>query len=305
MRRPPSPSGPILPALLAASLLFAAHIPSALAQDDTDLDGEPGLAEPPAEPFAPAPSILVGTGNLLIVRSHNNNFDVSGFTTFLASEGWVINQHLSGPVTDSVLAGHDVLMVPTRNSNDPTPPYTLAERAAIRAFLDAGHGMWVFNDITSPSGINTLAEEYGVSFQYDVVRDPSNNEGLLTWPTIHQLAAHPITSSVGSYGYYGGDCLIVSPPGEIVARADEDAYSVYCPEGTRPPVLVVFETGGRAVFAGDITPLHPNWYPDMLRPEEQLLLQNIVNWLLGRTPTATLPSSWGSVKAAYSGANVK
>lgn len=55
-----------LASIAAFALLLATGAPDAFAQSDPtdlDLDGVPGLAEPPAEPFAPAPSILVGVGN--------------------------------------------------------------------------------------------------------------------------------------------------------------------------------------------------------------------------------------------------
>ena len=50
---------------------------------------------------------------------------------------------------------------------------------------------------------------------------------------------------------------------------------------------------GRVVFAGDITPLHPSYYPSLLRGEEQLLLSNIVDWLApgSNTPPVALPQT--------------
>jgi hypothetical protein len=245
------------------------------------------------------PSILVGTGSLLIDRSHGNNFDVSGLMNHLVSQGWLVAEHASGPITGAVLAGYDILLVPTRDSALPISPFSQAEVAAVLTLLDGGRGLWAFSDIVNPSGINTLSEAFGVHFYADIIRDSTNNEGHLSWPTIHDLSSHVVFAGVKSYGYYAGDCLSATPPAESIARADVDAYSQYCLSGSRPPVLAARQGGGRAIFSGDITSLHPTYYPSGLRPEEQLLLQNIAHWLLGQPTTATSSESWGTIKAMY------
>lgn len=213
----------------------------------------------------------------------------------------MIAEHVTGPITAAVLAGVDILLVPTRNTVDPILPFSAAEVATLQSFVLSGKGLWVLDDNGNSSGVNTLATAFGITFRGDYIQDPSDNEGLMIWPTIHLLEPHAITAGVASYGYYLGCCLWVDPPAEVIARADEDAYSQRCPVGSMPPVLAAYEAGGRAVFAGDITPLHPNYYPSLLRPEEQLLLQNIVNWLMP-PPTATTPVTWGRLKSIYSNA---
>lgn len=285
---------------LCASLLVAATSAAQVAPDptDLDLDGVPGVAGPPASPQPDVPSALVGAGRLLIDRSHGNLFHVGAFTNVLAANGWFVSEHSTGRITSAVLSSYDVLMVPTRSFNSSMTPFTPAEVASIQAFLGEGRGLWVLHDNLDPSAVNTLAQIFGVTFLYDYIQDPTNNEGELFWPNIHILEAHPITAGVGAYGLYLGDCLAVSPPAMIIGRADDDAYSLYCPIGSRPATLAVWEATGRAVFSADITPFTGQWY-SLLRPEERLLLQNIANWLLGPKPTSTSPTTWGSVKAGY------
>lgn len=267
---------------------------------DLDLDGTPGVAAPPDEIPPLEPSALVGTGALLIDRSHGNSFDVSGFTNYLLSKGWSISELVAGPVTYEALAGSDILLVPTRDGGlGSIFPFSASEVGVIQEFLADGKGLWVLHDNVDPSGINTLTTAFGVSFQYDYVQDPSNNEGETFWPSIQILSAHPVTQGVTDYGYYLGDCLNVTAPSFVLATADEDAYSLFCPTGSYPPTLAAWENVGRAVFAGDITPLHPNYYLPRLDSEEQLLLQNTVSWLLGTQPTATSHSSWGSLKTRF------
>lgn len=271
---------------------------------DLDMDGAPGVAEP-LENFAEPPSALVGTGTLLIDHSHHGPairaFNVSGFTNYLAANGWTINVLATGPVTEAALEGADVFLVPTRAAGFGSIfPFTSAEVIAIRAFLASGGGLWVLHDNDDATGVNTLSSAFGVTFLFDYVQDPTNNEGEVFWPTIHTLAGHSIFDGVDSYGYYLGDCIGVAAPASVIAQGDEDAYSFFCPVGSRPPTMAAYEGGGRAIFAGDITTLSPQWYPNLLEPEEQLLLQNIANWLLGDPPNATSAGSWGGVKRAFS-----
>ena len=267
---------------------------------DPDLDGIPGVMSMPENPQPLIPSILTGPGRLLIDRSHRGDFNIGGLTNFLSSEGWVVAEHPlgGGAIRTEVLAGYDILLVPSRSSSDPTDPYSSNEIAAIQAFLGDGRGLWVLGDAGPNMGLNALAQVFGITFMLDAVLDSTNNEGQRFWPTIQALEPHAITEGVGSYGYYLGACLGVALPAHAIGRADEDAWSFYCPVGSRPPTLAMFDREGRAVFAGDITPLSPGWWAS-IRTEERLLLQNIANWLLGDTPTPTSPTTWGAVKSIY------
>lgn len=283
-------------------LLFAVPISAQPVVDpsDLDMDGKPGVAEVPAIANEQIPSVLVGTGTLLIDRSHGNGFNVGGFTSYLSANGWVVSDFTVGPITESALDGIDVLMVPTRSAGlGPIFPFSTAEVAAVQSFLSKGKGLWVLHDNDDPSGVNTLSTSFGVTFRYDFVRDPSNNEGELYWPTVYLLGDHPVMEGVTSYGYYLGDCLTIETPASMLAQGDNDAYSLYCPAGTLPSVMAAWQNSGRALFAGDITTLHPSYYPSLLRAEEQLLLQNIANWLLGPPPNAVETETWGRVKARF------
>jgi len=266
---------------------------------DLDADGVPGVAGPRA-PGSEVPEVfaLSTTGSLLIDRSHGEgSFVVSGFTGYLEAEGWSVDELLTGPITESALSPYDVVMVPV-GSRFGIASFTAAEVAAVSAYLSSGGGLWLLNEYdTDPTGINSLSNAFGVAFFQDQVRDSTNNEGEAFWPTIHLLEDHEVTGGVSSYGYYAGCCLSVDPPSTILGSADDDAFSSSC--SSFPPTLAVYETSGRVVFSGDVTPLHPSYYPENLREEEELLLQNIVNWLAQKPPTATTATSWGQVKMLY------
>ncbi len=270
---------------------------------DLDADGLPGVAEPPpGATQGPEVFALQGTARLLVDRTHHESFHVGGFTDFLVSQGWTVQSNTSSPITDELLDVYDVLIIPPSLYQGPYPevtPFTPAEQAAVNGFLASGGGLWLFHEYRQPAtGINSLSITYGATFRNDMVVDSTHNEGRAFWPTIHTLASHPITQGVASYGYYAGSCLQVTAPAIIVGQGDDDASSSTCL--SFPPTLAVYESGlGRVVFSGDSTPLHPSYYPENLRDEEELLLQNIANWLAGFPPTATEATSWGSIKALY------
>jgi hypothetical protein len=264
---------------------------------DLDADGLPGVTEPVAGEEVPEVFALQGTGSILIDRSHLEGFNVNGFMGFLQSQGWTVTQNEEYPITIDILASHDVVIIPTALNS--VYPFSLEEVEAFSTYLDNGGGLWLFHDsLNDPSGINSLSIGLGVSFYNDQVRDSTDNEGAAFWPRISDLQDHPITKGVTSYGYYGGCCLAATTPAQSVASGDEDAYSATCPSA--PPVLAAYESAGRVVFAGDITPLHPNYYPSQLRDEEELLLQNIANWLAHLdAPNAVESETWGRVKARF------
>lgn len=285
----------VVAALLTARPAYGQPVPD---PTDLDADGVPGVAGSPG-PGSEVPEVvaLTGTGNMLIDRSHGQDVDVSGFTDLLQSQGWVIEELQTGPVTDSTLSNSDVFLVPIRLSLSMLP-FSAAEVAAVSAYVSNGGGLWLFHESDrDPTGINSLSSTFGVVFYQDFLRDPTNNEGQVFWPTIHLLQDHPVTQGVASYGYYSGCCLGVNPPAMTIGMGDDDAFSSNCP--SFPPTLASYESSGRVVFSGDIAPLTAAYYPELLRDEEELLLQNIASWLLQKPPTATRATSWGGIKMLY------
>ena len=190
------------------------------------------------------------------------------------SQGWVVDE-LYTSITLDKLEGYDVFLIPYAEI-----AFTSSEIDAIMSYVKDGGGIWVFGEYKTYTTTNSISQEFGVTFNNDTVYDPTDNvEGNNFWPLIHILETHPITEGVESFGYYAGCSLNVNQPSEIIAKGDDDAYSTYYI--SYPPVLAAVEYGsGKAVFCGDMTPLHPNYYPERLTDEEKLLLSNIVEWLL-------------------------
>ncbi len=248
-----------------------------------------------------APSVLAGTCSILVDRAHDQNFDISGFTDFLVSAGATVDEN-NDPITAATLAGYDILIVPNRLGTAGITAFTAAEAGAVADFVTAGAGLWAIHEANgNPDGIHSLVSQFGITYHMDNLSDPVDNRSANSnWPDITDIVAHPVTDGVSSFGYYFGPCFEVAAPSGPLAFAGPNASSPNCALGSTPPVLAAMELGaGRAVFGGDSTPLHPNWYPDQLDAEEELLLQNIINWLKGDASTPVTERSWGGVKAVY------
>ena len=265
---------------------------------DLDLDGvddgnRPSVFNAPAFPVSPPIA-----ARLLVDRSHLGNFDVSGFTDHLTANGWIVGELVTGPVTGEALAGWDIYLIPVKN-NAGLSSFSEGEVDVVAAFLKDGGGLWAFHEYSrNPAGINSLTSRFGVSFHDDIISDPTDNPGpgYETTAFIQNISQHPITEGVDSITYHAGCCLDVQSPAFVLAQGDEDAYSLNC--SSAPLVLAATSDTGRAVFSGDITPMHPSYFPEYLTASEIQLLINIANWL-AIAPVATEETSWSTLKCLY------
>jgi len=282
--------------LLCSLFLFAAfhegHGEILFNSTDLDSDGLQDI-ESPALNIKATNSVTqvshlmaISNGKLLIDRSHNESFDVSGFTNFLVSQGWIVDELTAGPITETLLSSYDVLMIPTIESAlEMISKFQTSEIIAVTNYVLDGGGLWVFHEYRrDPTNVNTIAGYFGVTFNYDIIYE-IGDEFPNSWPTIYLLKSHAITQGVSNYVYYAGCSLNVNNPDNVIGEGDDNAFSISYPAGqliysSYPPVLAAVEYGnGCAVFSGDITPLYPGYYNLRLEEKEKLLLSNIVEWL--------------------------
>lgn len=285
-------------ALLIVFALLSPAISLGGGHADLDLDGvddgnRPSVSNAPTFPASPPIA-----ARLLVDRVHLGNFDVSGFTDHLAANGWIIGELVTGPVTAAALAGWDVYLIPVKTLGG-LSSFSQNEVDAVAMFLKDGGGLWAFHEYSKDAtGINSLTTRFGVSFHEDMVYDPTDNPGpgYESTPHIQQIIQHPITEGVDGFSYRAGCCLDVQSPSFVLAQGDEDAYSTNC--SSAPPVLAATTDSGRAVFCGDITPMHPSYFPEYLTASDIQLLINIANWL-AIAPVATEDMSWSTLKCLY------
>ncbi|MCK9997051.1 MAG: hypothetical protein KAH56_12330 [Candidatus Krumholzibacteria bacterium] len=262
--------------------------------DSVDVGNRPTLSNYPTFPATPPIA-----ARLLVDRAHLGNFDVSGFTDHLTANGWIVGELVSGPVTTEALAGWDIYLIPVKTTAAGLAGFSEEEVDAVAMFLKNGGGLWAFHEYSrDPTGINSLTSRFGVLFHDDTVNDPTDNAGpgYESIAFIQNISQHPVTEGVDRITYHGGCCLDVQSPALVLAQGDEDAYSMNC--SSVPPVLAVTSDTGRAVFCGDITPMHPSYFPEYLTASEIQLLINIANWL-AIAPVPTEETSWSTLKCLY------
>ena len=284
--------------IVVAFALFSPGISLCDGLMDLDLDGVDDGNRPSVPNIPTFPASPPIAARLLVDRAHLVNFDVSGFTDHLAANGWIIGELVTGPVTKEALAGWDVYLIPAKTLGG-LSSFSQNEVDAVAMFLKDGGGLWAFHEYSKDAtGINSLTTRFGVSFHEDMVYDPTDNPGpgYESSPLIQQIIQHPITEGVDSITYHAGCSLDVRSPAFVLAQGDEDAYSTNCPSA--PAVLAVTTEYGRAVFCGDITPMHPSYFPEYLTASEIQLLINIANWL-AIAPVATEETSWSTLKCLY------
>ncbi len=260
---------------------------------DSDQDGrEDGTATH----LTGNPLITIEPASLLIDRGHSGDFNIGGLVTYLLEQGWTVNE-LHDPVTPEALAAYDVYLIPTKiGTNETIDQYTQDEALAVMAFVANGKGLWCFAEYNgNQTGVNSVASQFGIEFQSSLITDPVNNvNGNENWPLITNIGMHPISAGVGSFGFIAGCCVGTSAMSTVVATCGPNASSVECPN--MPPVISVYENGGRAVFCGDITPLYPNFD---ITEEHWLMLANTAEWLAVNQSVETEDMSWDNIKSLY------
>ena len=216
------------------------------------------------------PGAAQTTGSILVDRFHGQvPVTISAFTTWLESQEWVVNE-VNEPITINILSGYDVLLVLR-----PSEAFQDSEVEAITSYVESGGGLWMLEDVGNSEPLsNTLAAEFGVTFNADQVLDYYSAD--YEHPTIDFFQPHPVTTGVGSFLYNRGCSLVANFPAVVIARASMYSETTSGLAGDIP-VLAAAEYGnGRAVFIGDMTPL-ANYVG--LSDDHKLLLANTVAWL--------------------------
>ena len=169
----------------------------------------------------------------------------------------------------------------------------------MNSYVQGGGGLWlIHNHSTTTTGINSVATQFGVTFNNDIVEDPTNRNNFISGqPIISVFAAHPITQGITSYGQYGGSSLNASVPAMVIASGDNDANSTVYPAGTFPPVLAAAQVGsGRVVFGADNSIFKPDKYTLL---DNLQLLSNITDWLAADTVNVVCGLPPGMVAAGW------
>jgi len=262
-------------------------------------------------------------GKILFDESHNTYLSASitnGYSSFanlLRIEGYQVDRSTSSLSFDD-LKGNDILVI--ADPFTPPKPFSTSEIEAINKFVNEGGGLlligvgWSWVDYSHRSidafPLNQISKEFGVSFNEDVISDPTNyyptgGEGN---PIFHvpYMTDHPTTKGINEISACGGNpcsLKIINNSVQVIIKGDEDSYTGYhsthyYPAGENPPIVAVTEYGnGKVVFLG-----HDGFFANADDNEDGIsnlyeydntqLGLNFMDWLVSSaTPTTPTPTS--------------
>jgi len=281
---------------LVLAIIVISSPANAFDLNSTEDSNQDGVSDSNTTSLGGNPFITIEPASILIDRAHSGDFNVGGLVEFLLSQGWTVDE-LYNPVTPEALAAYDVYLIPTKiGTNAGIDSYSEDEALAVMAFVEDGNGLWCLAEYNGDqTGVNSVANQFGIDFQSSTITDPVDNiDGHQSWPLITLIEPHPISEGVSAFGYIAGCCVETSAPSTVLATGGPNASSAECPDF--PPVLSVYENGGRAVFCGDITPFYPGFD---ITEEHWLMLANTAEWLAVNQSVETEDMSWGNIKTLY------
>lgn len=134
------------------------------------------------------------------------------------------------PIDLATLSGHQVLAL-----FDPEIAFTAAEVAAINTFLQDGGRVVALGEWIDLAGTNTilnaLSVAHGITFNSDVVRDSTDNDGNDIWPLIYNFSDHPLVRGINTVVLYAGASLSLSGPAVPLASGDSDTSTTFAISG--------------------------------------------------------------------------
>jgi hypothetical protein len=135
------------------------------------------------------------------------------------------------PIDLATLSGHQVLALFA-----PRTAFAAAEITAINAFMQNGGRVVVLGEFDDWGGVSTilnvLSAAHGITFNDDMVRDSTNNDGEDFWPLIYNLADDPLVRGVNTVVLYAGCSLSLSGPAVPLATGDADSAAMVALDDT-------------------------------------------------------------------------
>ena len=228
----------------------------------------------------------VRSGLLVIDGAHNNDFSTNelvSLLTSLANRGITVD-YMGEP---SVFGGFDrvseserfaMLESKLRQAGSlaviaPSEPYTEAERGLVRRFVAKGGRLLLIGDPTRSQQINTLAEEFGLSFQpgflYNQVDYDLNHRNIF----VRDFFSDPVTDGVTEVAFYTAGSIRSAGP--ALAYTDGNTFSTIV-EGVEPFYPLVKANQDNVLAVGDLTFMVP---PQNSILDNNRLIANIAEFL--------------------------
>ena len=155
----------------------------------------------------------------------------------------------------------------------PSEPYTKAERGLVRRFVDKGGRLLLIGDPSRSNQINTLSEEFGLTFQpgylYNQVDYDLNYRNIF----VRDFFSDPVTDGLAEVAFYTAGTIRSAGP--ALAYADGNTFSTIV-EGVEPFYPLAKANRDNVLAVGDLRFMVP---PQNSMLDNNRLTANIAEFL--------------------------
>ena len=228
----------------------------------------------------------VRSGLLVIDGAHSNDFSQNELVSLLAS---LANRGITVDFVGepSIFGGFErvsaserfqMLESKLRQAGSlvviaPSVPYTKEERGLVRRFVDKGGRLLLIGDPTRDQQINTLSEEFGLSFQpgflYNQVDFDLNHRNIF----VRDFFPDPVTEGLAEVAFYTAGAIRSAGP--ALAYTDGNTFSTIV-EGVEPFYPLARANQDNVLAVGDLTFMVP---PQNSILDNNRLIANIAEFL--------------------------
>lgn len=237
-----------------------------------------GVYIPPPPPVAPLADIVArdsvfrgpgqvvsrrGQGGVVAIdAAHRNRFSVNEIVALEAKIGELgYDSELIGsfatltapermPLLEAALRRANSLVVAM-----PFEPYTAAEVALVRKFVQKGGRLLLVGDPTRDNQINSLADPFGIAFQRDYLYNLADYDLNFQYIHVRNFQPDELTQGLGEITLYGAGSIRSLGPG--LAAADGGTRSSLNGEGPQSFYTLVRGNTGQVVGLSDLTFMVP------------------------------------------------
>jgi hypothetical protein len=203
--------------------------------------------------------------------------DLYEIATLLRSRGYSVYEG-DEPISYRKISGYDAVVL-----TDPIIMYGLEEVNALQRFVDNNGSLLVlgtyYPNIVTES-INKITSKYGIQFDKNLIANYSDvvfANALNSLINITSFYGHPITSGLTGYLYGYGSTLSISSPATIASSTPSQFGNLTALAASDLP------NGGRIVAAGSLLFATDEYLTSSSYPGNLKLVENIFDWLLGKT----------------------
>jgi len=228
----------------------------------------------------------VRTGLLVIDGAHDNDFsqnEVVSLLSSLANRGITVDfmgepSRFGGFQRVDSSDRFEMLERKLRQAGSlaviaPGQPYTEEERGLVRRFVDKGGRLLLIGDPTRSQQINSLSEEFGLSFQpgflYNQVDFDLNHRNIF----VQDFFSDPVTEGLSAVAFYTAGAIRSAGP--ALAYTDGNTFSTIV-EGVEPFYPLAKANQDNVLAVGDLTFMIP---PQDSILDNNRLIANIAEFL--------------------------